>query len=86
MCAWVYPEWIRWFPWIEVFLAEISAPSWTTERLLSCSLNMEKNGKLEVLAEIITVQNSEFTEIHKQVFKMNQSFAIHQILRFCDIN
>ena len=81
MCAWVYPEWVRWFPWIEVFLAEITAPGWTTERLVSCVLNMENEGILEVTAEFITVQNSEFIEIHQQVFKMNNSLAIHEILR-----
>ena len=82
MCAWVYPEWVRWFPWIEVFLAEITAPGWTSEkRLVSCVLNMENEGILEVTAEFITVQNSEFMEIHQQVFKMNNSLAIHEILR-----
>ena len=82
MCAWVNPDWIRWFPWIEVFLAEISAPDWTKERLLSCFLNLENDGILEVTAEFITVENSEFIKIHKQVFKMNNSFDIHKILRF----
>ena len=82
MCAWVYPEWVRWFPWIEVFLAEITVPGWPKERFVSCFLNMENEGILEVTAEFITVQNSEFIEIHKQVFKMNNSLAIHEILRF----
>ena len=81
MCAWVYPEWLRWFPVIEVFEVETSAPGWENQRLLSCFIN-ENKGILDFRAEFIKVQNSEFTEIHIEVFKMNSSFALQNILRF----
>ena len=81
VCAWVFPEWLRWFPVIEVFEAETSAPGWANQRLLSCYL-MENKGILDFRVEFIKVQNSEFIEIHTEIFKMNSSFALQNILRF----
>ena len=81
VCAWVFPEWLRWFPVIEVFEAETSAPGWATQRLLSCYL-MENKGILDFRVEFIKVQNSEFIEIHTEIFKMNSSFSLQNILRF----
>ena len=85
MCAWVFPEWLRWFPVIEVFEVETSAPGWANQRLLSCFL-MENNGILDFRVEFIKVQNSEFKEIHLELFKMNTTFALHKILRFSFVN
>ena len=57
-------------------------------------LSMLKKSLATVLATYINERNkgktldkenvpqSEFIEIHKQVFKMNNSLAIHEILRF----
>ena len=81
VCAWVFPEWLRWFPVIEVFEVETSAPDWANQRLLSCFLK-ENDGIMDFMVEFIKVNNSEFIDIHLEVFKMNTTFALHKILRF----
>ena len=81
VCVWIYPKWIRWFPLIEVFHVKISAPAWENERLISCFLkDKNRKGILDVRVEFVNIKNSEFRDI--RVFKTNNSFAIHKILRF----
>ena len=81
VCVWIYPQWIRWYPLIEVFHLKTSAPAWENERLISCFLkDHNSKGFLGVRVEFVDMKNLEFRDI--RVFKTNNSFALHKILRF----
>ena len=77
VCAWINPLWTRWYPGVEVFNVK------TTERLISCHLKEnKKKGILDIRATYVIIKNEEYSTMKNLIFKTNDSFAIHQMLRF----